>query len=347
MRTRVIDVDGQRLAIHSTGDASPPVVFVSGLGDPGAVWAPAIRALQVDHQLVTYDRPGLGTSPAHPTADRSPTTFDAAATQLRAVLSAADVRSPRIFVGHSVGALIIDAYARAWPTEVAGAVLVDASDPHLYLELDTPQPIMADGDAPDAVQFDWQATRTQSFKQDFDHPCAVISSAIGRWKRARNPEKYKPFDLDQLDYRWQRHQRDLAVHHATGLLIADTAGHRIHEEAPRLVAHGIEAVIAAISDGTRDLEFDPAALAAAGGRWDEVALFDGMKSESAVIYGPTIPGVLRGAARWIEQHQDNRINHINDLTWNHSPAAERRDRYSVTIYYAPDPLWPSANQSNP
>jgi pimeloyl-ACP methyl ester carboxylesterase len=272
VETRLINVDGHRLGLHTTGRGMPPVVLVSGAGDAGDVWTPVIQVARTSAQMVTYDRLGLGDSdPPSSGQQQEAWTFDRAATHLRALLAVGGVDMPCVLVGHSIGGLIVDSYARRWPTEIAGIVLVDASDPDLYLDIDEPQPIIADGGADGGISFDWRAAKagSKTFSQGFDCPCAVVSSAVGRWERVANPERYQPFTVDQLDRRWQQHQRGLAVLHDTGLLVADTAGHRVHTEAPDLVARAIEVVLAAARRGSREVLLDDADVARAGGRRDE------------------------------------------------------------------------------
>jgi hypothetical protein len=40
------DVHGTRLAVYTSGAGQPPVVFISGLGDPASVWGSVIQRLE-------------------------------------------------------------------------------------------------------------------------------------------------------------------------------------------------------------------------------------------------------------------------------------------------------------
>jgi pimeloyl-ACP methyl ester carboxylesterase len=49
---------------------------------------------------------------------------------LLGLLDAASVPGPSVLVGHSIGGLIVDAFARRWPDQGSGMVLIDTSSAH-------------------------------------------------------------------------------------------------------------------------------------------------------------------------------------------------------------------------
>lgn len=104
---------------------SPTVVFESGLGDGAKAWRKTIDALPSGSSVFTYDRPGYGKTPSAVT-HRDPCTI---ATELRARLLASGTRPPYVLVGHSLGGQYAYAFARLFPQDVAGLILVDATAP--------------------------------------------------------------------------------------------------------------------------------------------------------------------------------------------------------------------------
>ena len=82
--------------------------------------------------MCAYDRPGttrLNDEPGLSTPVPQPTTAQAGAVDLRALLKAAGERGPYVVVGASWGGMITNLFARENPTKVAGLVFVDgASD---------------------------------------------------------------------------------------------------------------------------------------------------------------------------------------------------------------------------
>lgn len=106
----------------------PVVVFESGTGEAQESWAQVRAALAPCLTVVTYDRPGGGARAA-PGPPASPVLAARVADDLLAELRAHGLSAPYILVGHSIGGLYVQAFARNHPAAVAGLVLVDASSP--------------------------------------------------------------------------------------------------------------------------------------------------------------------------------------------------------------------------
>ena len=80
-----------------------------------------------------YDRAGFGYSDPPP-ADL---TFEESAEDLHTLLEAADIPGPYILVGHSKGGLHVRTYARLFPDDVAGVLLLDsAEEEDLFANID-------------------------------------------------------------------------------------------------------------------------------------------------------------------------------------------------------------------
>lgn len=119
--------------------AAPPaatVVFESGLGDGADVWKETIRRLGDSVRAFSYGRPGYDHTPASGTP-RDPCTI---ARELRLRLEAAGHRPPFVVVGHSLGGQYAYAFARLYPEETAGLLLVDATPPGHWAALQRDMP---------------------------------------------------------------------------------------------------------------------------------------------------------------------------------------------------------------
>lgn len=131
---RLIDIGGRRLHLYEQGRGSPVVVFESGIAATSLNW----RALQAEiakfARAVSYDRAGLGWSDS-----AAPLTLAQFTADLHAILTAARLPPPYILVAHSFGGLIVRAFARLYPAEVKGLVLVDAVRPELWYPLSREQ----------------------------------------------------------------------------------------------------------------------------------------------------------------------------------------------------------------
>jgi pimeloyl-ACP methyl ester carboxylesterase len=118
-----VSIGPRSLNIFCAGQGTPTVIFDSGGGLPGFSWVAVQRDLSNFTQACWYDRAGYGWSdPARP-----PRTSADAARDLHAVLNAAQIPTPYVLVGHSLGGLNVRVYAGTFRQEVAGMVLVEAS----------------------------------------------------------------------------------------------------------------------------------------------------------------------------------------------------------------------------
>jgi pimeloyl-ACP methyl ester carboxylesterase len=260
-----VEIDGCRLAVEMRGEGWPPVVLVHGSGQPA--WAQLVEAVNPSIRTVIYHRPGLGGSQPLPADQQStPRTYTWAADQLRRLLDTLGEPRRKVLVGHSLGGTIIEAYARAWPEEVAGLVFLDATDAALRCEFEGQPRVARDGDQAGAIAFD----RLAGLKAMEDSgplqpaPTIVLTAAVGRWLKVDEPAQFRPFSLAELDDRWQECQRALARRTGGRQILARTAGHRLEVEAPGLVAFAIEAVVAAIRDN-KTLSLDPLRIASLDG----------------------------------------------------------------------------------
>ena len=119
---KLLDIGGHQLHIYPTGEGVPTVVFESG----GASWSLDWNLVQNEVAKFTsacsYDRAGFGWSDSGP----KPRTSEQIVTELHALLTNAEINKPYILVGASFGGHTARLFARTFPDEVAGIVLLDA-----------------------------------------------------------------------------------------------------------------------------------------------------------------------------------------------------------------------------
>ncbi|MEW6445609.1 MAG: alpha/beta hydrolase [Pseudomonadota bacterium] len=108
------------------GGDRPTLVFQAGLGDDSSTWTGLLPALRPDFAPITLDRAGYGDQPIIEGARRDPC---AIAREQHERLAAMGLRPPYILVGHSLGGLYQYVYARLYPEDVTGVVLIDPTAP--------------------------------------------------------------------------------------------------------------------------------------------------------------------------------------------------------------------------
>ncbi len=132
---RLVDVGGRRLHILCKGTAgqAPTVIFEAGLSQftANSSFSVAQEAIAPFARVCSYDRAGLGWS------DPAPEGWTQAGmvADLHVLLAAAGEPGPYLLVAHSLGGLVARTYTRAYPNEVVGMVLLDATSDEDFAEL--------------------------------------------------------------------------------------------------------------------------------------------------------------------------------------------------------------------
>jgi len=123
-----VDIGGRKLNIYCSGEGAPAVIFEGAGHTAGFAWSAIQREVAKFTRACWYDRAGYGWSDRGP----SPRTFKAIAADLHALLRAVSVPAPYVLVGATAGAFHVRVYNGAYPNEVAGAVLIRATDTDVF-----------------------------------------------------------------------------------------------------------------------------------------------------------------------------------------------------------------------
>lgn len=110
--------------IHIEGSGVRTVILESGLGDTLDVWKD-IQPRIADHctRTIAYTRAGyLGSDAADGPRDAA-----TIVSELRTELDRRNIRPPYVLVGHSLGGLYMQYFARNYPSEVSGLLLIDST----------------------------------------------------------------------------------------------------------------------------------------------------------------------------------------------------------------------------
>jgi pimeloyl-ACP methyl ester carboxylesterase len=234
--TTRVTLEGAPIALARSGSGSPLIVFQSGLGDGMAVWSAVLGKLPASVATLAYDRPGYGGS-AGRSGRRDACSV---ARELHALLQATGNPPPYLLVGHSLGGLYQYAFAKLYPDEVSGILLLDPTHPEHWANLQRRTPNTA------AVI---QSLRTVAFsgveRQEFDDQ-AECTSALQALPAATAPAlllqrgRAEPGESEEF----QAVSRELAARWPdllpgmTRLRVAG-AGHYLQKERPELVVQEI------------------------------------------------------------------------------------------------------------
>ena len=248
-----MDLDGRIYALDCLGTSAagtPTVVLVGGLGVPATTWLPVQAELANDPiRTCAVDRPSVYA--VAPGEERL--TVAVWVRELRAALAEAGIRPPVALVGHSLGGLAVDLFAREHPDEVAGLVFLDAIQPTFDARLE----LMLVPSARAARRRDLELNEEGIVFDDIvaseDEVAAAPPlpgvPAVVLVHGDPFGEETAAWPSARAEALWTELQRGLAVQLPMARLpVAARSGHRIQHDRPDLVADAIREVLAT---GTR------------------------------------------------------------------------------------------------
>lgn len=267
---QLFDIGGYKLHMYCLGEGSPTVIFDSGIGGFSLEWIHVERLLEKQVKACAYDRAGYGWSEPGP----SPRTTEHIVDELHKLLEVAGITPPYVLAGHSFGGYNMQYYAKAYPDEISGLVLVESSHPQQAdLLPDLPARREKSKTSQTVTYFYGQSTfeyypedvryklmRILSLDKNYstyrresinfaisgnqvvragplpDIPLIVITRGKRVW-----PEN--PYG-NMLEYTWFEMQKDLARMTSSGRqIIATNSDHLIHLEEPDVVASAIMSIV--------------------------------------------------------------------------------------------------------
>ena len=133
MPGQLVDVGGHRLHILCAGAGSPTVVLEPGLGEPSTAMGWIAPDVAATTRVCVYDRAGRGWSESAGHAQDG----TEVATDLHTLLERSGETGPYVLAGHSAGGIYVLNFARLFPQQVAGVVLLDSMHPEQYERIST------------------------------------------------------------------------------------------------------------------------------------------------------------------------------------------------------------------
>jgi pimeloyl-ACP methyl ester carboxylesterase len=238
------------LAYSLAGSGSPAVVLQSGLGDGKDVWGPVYARIARTTTVIAFDRPGYGGSAAT-SGPRDPCTI---ASEQRALLRAVGLHPPYVLVGHSLGGLYQFVYAKLYPEEVAGLVLLDPTHPRLWEQMQKQAKTTA------AVLARMRWTFNRVMQREF-HDQATCLDRLNLVRPLHCPvrilvrTRFDFFDRTQqgaiermahaLENDWRRLTGASRLERVSG------AGHYLQLDRPELVAQAVRAMVIEVSSSVK------------------------------------------------------------------------------------------------
>lgn len=150
---KLISIQGHDLHIIDQGSRGPIIVLQSGMSGWSVDWSLVQPELAKHHRVISYDRAGYGWSEEAP----EPRDADSVSRELGDLLDALSIHEPIVLVGHSLGGLFVQHFARSFPSRVHGLVLVDS------------------------VSEDQSLSMPPSMRQDYEGNLLFLTGAMAWW----------------------------------------------------------------------------------------------------------------------------------------------------------------------
>lgn len=281
----LVDIGGGReMYLECSGSGSPTVVLISGKGNGAADWSGVLDPADPAHdagydavawgkgdlhkshaavfpmvsrftRVCAYDRPGVRLDgPDRSTPVAQPHPADQAADDLRRVLITAGEPGPYVLVPHSYGGVVATLFARTWPDEVDGLVMVDTVTP-LMRQVASPEDVAtwdefnrtSVPEAPEAVMLLDAFAKIDATSPLRELP-AVVLGADKPWlppSTAKESERAGGVTFAE----WQASVKLLAASLNARFVTETNSGHNIYAYSPQLVIDAIREVVDAVRNG--------------------------------------------------------------------------------------------------
>jgi pimeloyl-ACP methyl ester carboxylesterase len=234
-----VDVGGFKLNLRCAGEGSPIVVLDSGAGDTSATWDWVIPDVKKFTRVCAYDRAGLGKSAAGP----KPRSAERISGELHNLLRRAGMLPPYVLAGHSAGGLNVRLYAARFPDEIAGLVLVDATqedfpkmEAAILTQAEREKTRTAVANAPEAVRDEIEAIPLSVEELRRAGPPPAVPVAIITAFHETESEKFRKAWIELQD-------RLAATYPGASRILATKSGHYVPFDEPELVVDTIRKIV--------------------------------------------------------------------------------------------------------
>ena len=292
-----VSIGKERFSYALRGAGEPAVIFEAGLGGGMDTWMPVFHEVSTFTTAFAYDRRGyeesgkpvdapktssaseaammagetvldvvvpgastvvtLGMFTTNLADESAPRTGAVIVAELHEVLKKTGLQPPYILVGHSLGGLYMSLYARTYPEEIAGLLLLDSMHPEQIERCQHYLPV----DECDPEHYPWWVKTLIKMTPTVIKAEMTGATETGRQIRGAGALPFVPLvvlshgeppaDEPGMGQMWAALQQDLANESPRSThIIAHKSGHNIQSDEPELVIQSIKDLVMQARQGS-------------------------------------------------------------------------------------------------
>lgn len=258
------------------GNGPVTIVFDAGLGHSMLVWRASFEKLSSSYKTLAYDRAGLGYSDK----SEAPRTSMEIVNEMHELLKARSIDGPLILVGHYFGGLNMLLFAKTYPEQVKGLLLVESAHPeqlsHLppikswrrtgltlgkwASPLGLPRLYLSNADAHHKAVMTTVKHQYTSLDEAkyFEESTAYVANSVDSLgdlpllvlsKNTSSTESKKQLPANHRSVIWAELQESLlSLSNNSSIVNSGSPKHNIHRVQPELVLEALETLVQSIDD---------------------------------------------------------------------------------------------------
>ena len=230
-------IDDQKIKyVHKDKGTPYTIVFENGLGTGMAFWDRAFLELSKEHSVFAYSRPLKEELKIMKEGWQG--NAEDEINNIKKVLDKCEVKAPYILVGHSLGCLYVQLFAKAYPNSVKAMLLVDGTYPDEFADMEAMQ-------VPPKLQKSWKylSKNTSDIGQILltspitkQMPIMILSALLKEDIEGNTEWK------EMITYMHKKQEAYLSLYPWAKQVWVDS-GHNIHFEKPEVVVEAIQKMI--------------------------------------------------------------------------------------------------------
>lgn len=125
IQKQVVNTSEGKIQYNISGSGKPNIVLINGGSGPIEGWMKILQEVSKLSSVFSYNRIGVAGSDKPKKAQDGITIVQ----NLREALKTVGIEPPHLIVGHSLGGLYANLFARLYPNEIAGVIFLESSHP--------------------------------------------------------------------------------------------------------------------------------------------------------------------------------------------------------------------------